>query len=116
LIIGQVVNVPWIEAAGSRLLPIRSWTLQGRETIMTRHYVNTGGNRILMLVSRLVRRPAESEWQAELFHQSLPKIVPMELERSFDSGPWADYRCFGNWSGKPLDDDCASIVFVATRR
>jgi len=116
ILIGQVVNIPWVEAEGVRLLPVRSWTEQGRETTLTRHYVNTGGGSVLMIVSKLTRRPGEGNWRAQTFHQHLRKIVPMELERAFDSGPWADYRCFGGWAGEPLDETSPSIVFVATRR
>lgn len=116
LLIGQVVNVPWVESAGVRLLPVRSWTDAGREIVLTRHYVNTGGGDLLMLVSRMRRRRGETTWSAETFFQHLRKIVPMELERAFDSGPWTDFRSYGGWAREPLDETCPSIVFSTTRR
>jgi len=116
ILVGQIVNVPWVEAAGARLLPVRSWMDQGKETILTRHYINTGGNILLMVFSRLFRRPGEQLWRATTFQQRLPKIVPMELERAFDSGPWASYRSYGGWEREPLEANSPAIVFVATRR
>jgi SAM-dependent methyltransferase len=115
LLIGQIVNVPWIEASGVRLLPIRSWGEPGRETILTRHYINSGSS-LLMIVTRLFRRPNEPAWRASTLQQRLIKIVPMELERAFDSGPWANYQAFGGWEKEPLDVNCPSVVFITTRR
>jgi len=114
--IGQIVNVTWVEATGVRLMPVRSWNDGGKEVLLSRHYVNTGGSMILMLVSHLMRRPDESTWRAETFYQYLQKIVPMEIERAFESGPWGDYRSFGGWGGEPLDETSPSAVFVTTRR
>jgi len=116
LLIGQIVNVIWVEAAGVRLMPARSWTDSGKEVLLTRHYINTGGPMILMLVSRMIRRPDETTWRAETFHQYLPKIVPLEIERAFESGPWANYRSHGGWVGEPLDETSPSAVFVTMRR
>jgi 2-polyprenyl-3-methyl-5-hydroxy-6-metoxy-1,4-benzoquinol methylase len=116
LVIGQIVNITWVEAEGIRLQPVRSWTDAGKEVLLTRHYVNTGGSTILMLVSRMVHRPGETVWRAETFHQYLPKIVPLEIERAFESGPWANFRSYGGWAGEPLDETSPSAVFVTTRR
>jgi SAM-dependent methyltransferase len=116
LFIGQIVNVTWVEAAGIRLQPVRSWTDAGKEVLLTRHYINTGGSTMLMLVSRMVRRPGETAWRAETFHQFLQKIVPIEIERAFESGPWGNYRNFGGWAGEPLDETSPSAVFATTRR
>ena len=116
LLIGQVVNVPWVEATGVRLLPLRSWTDKDEEVILTRHYLNTAGTTVLMVVTRLARRPGEAAWRVDTFHQHLLKIVPMELERAFDSGPWSNYRCYGGWEGESLNDSRPSIIFITTRR
>ena len=116
VLIGQIVNVPWVEVAGVRMLPVRSWTENGKKAIMTRHYVNTGGNAVLMIVSYLTQRPSDSNWRATVHQQRLLKIVPMELERAFDSGPWADYRSYGGWNDEPLDINSPSIVFYTARR
>lgn len=116
LLIGQIVNVPWVEAAGMRMLPVRSWSEGGKKSIMTRHYVNTGGNSVLLLVSHLFLRTNDTMWKGSAKHQHLLKIVPMELERAFDSGPWVDYKSYGGWNGEPLDVSSPSIVFVTTRR
>lgn len=116
VLIGQVVNVPWVEEAGARLLPVRSWTEGGREIVLTRHYVNTSGSDVVMIVSRLAKVRSDGTWETETFHQRLQKIVPMELERAFDSGPWADFRSYGSWEGDPLDDTKPAIIFVAARR
>jgi len=116
VLIGQIVNVPWIEAAGVRLLPVRSWSDGTKETLLTRHYINTSGSQMLMLVSRMMRRPGETTWRAETFYQYLQKIVPLEIERAFESGPWENYRSFGGWGGEPLNESSPSAVFATSRR
>ncbi|MCX8035592.1 MAG: methyltransferase domain-containing protein [Candidatus Sumerlaeia bacterium] len=116
IVIGQIVNVSWVEAGGVRLQPVRSWTEAGREVLLTRHYINTGGSNLLMLVSRMTRRPGETTWKAETFYQYLQKIMPVEIERAFESGPWGNYRAYGGWAGEPLTDASPSVVFVTSRR
>jgi 2-polyprenyl-3-methyl-5-hydroxy-6-metoxy-1,4-benzoquinol methylase len=116
ILIGQLVNVIWVEAAGIRIQPVRSWTDGGKEVLLTRHFINTGGSTILMLISRMARRPDETTWRSETFSQNLPKIVPMEIERAFESGPWGNYRSHGGWEGEPLDENSPSVLFVTTRR
>ena len=116
LFIGQIVNVIWVEAAGVRLQPVRSWTDAGKETLITRHYINTGGSTILMLVSRMIRRPDETIWRAETFHQHLQKIMPIEVERAFEAGPWTNYRSYGGWTKEALLESSPSVVFVTSRR
>ena len=116
IFVGQMVNIAWVEQGGVRLMPVRSWRDGGREVLLSRHYINTGGSMILMLVSRMSRRPDETTWRAETFYQYLPKIVPMEIERAFESGPWGTYRSYGGYGDEPLGEDSPSLVFVTTRK
>ncbi|MBM3335301.1 methyltransferase domain-containing protein [Candidatus Sumerlaeota bacterium] len=116
LFIGQIVNVVWVEAAGVRLQPVRSWTEGARETLIARHHINTGGSTILMLVSRMTRRPDEAVWRSETFHQYLQKIMPIEVERAFETGPWTNYRSYGGWAKDPLTESSPSVVFATARR